>query len=128
MVIVPKTWVPGIPRGFGDTKISGQWLDSIDAALSNYANTVTVDSPRARFHVTLEFRLNPKSKAYGGQHAQDGTDLDNLVKMTIDGLCATRTRGLKILPNDRLIYKISAEKELVETDEEMGAFVTLETL
>ena len=47
--------------------------------------------------------------------------------MTIDGLCATRRRGPKIRPNDRLIYKISAEKMLVETDEEMGAFVTLET-
>jgi hypothetical protein len=41
-------------------------------------------------------------------------------------LCATRRRGHKILPNDRLAYKIAAEKTLVETDEEMGVFVTLE--
>jgi hypothetical protein len=35
--------------------------------------------------------------------------------------------GLKILPHDRLIYKITAEKTLVKTDDEMGAWITLES-
>ena len=128
MTIVPRTWVPGIPRGFGDRKKEDEWCDAIGAALSTHAGAVAADAPRQRYAITLDFHINPKSKAYNGQHAQDGTDLDNLIKMTIDGICETRRRGLKILPNDRLIYKISAEKILVDTDDQMGAFVILETI
>jgi hypothetical protein len=128
VIVVPRTWVPGVPRGWGNRKTEDQWLDAIEATLSHHANAVAVDAARAQYAVTLEFRINPRSKEYNGQHAHDGTDLDNLIKMTIDGLCATKRRGLNILPNDRLIYQISAEKTLVETDDEMGAFITLESL
>ncbi len=131
-MVVPKTWVPGTPRGFGDSKIAGVWLEQIETALSGFRGAAEHHSSETRYGVTLEFHLNPTSGKYRGQSPMHGSDLDNLVKQTIDGLATTRggalPSGLRVMTGDNAVYKLTATKIHVTKDEDTGVFVTVEIL
>ena len=77
--------------------------------------------------VKLRFLIFPDSPKYRGQMRPHGPDLDNLVKLTIDGLTPLRGRGTAILADDRCVYRIEAEKELVGDDDETGVWLSLHT-
>ena len=131
--IVARKWVPGIPRGYGDPKVASEWLKQIADALGAYRGAgKKPDLKKARYEVTLEFRVFPQRGMYRGQNPIHGTDLDNLVKQTLDGLSQTRSKdlpeGLGILTSDNAVYRLLATKELVACDAEMGMWVTIETL
>lgn len=82
-----------------------------------------------RLSVALEFRIFPQSKAYRGMNLPHGTDLDNLVKQTIDALSQTRggrlPRGLGVIPDDSAVYNIEASKQHVDSDSDSGVFMTI---
>jgi len=60
-----------------------------------------------------------------------GTDLDNLVKQTVDGLAETKSKslpsGLGVIATDKVVYQITASKGLVSYDEEMGVWVCIQS-
>lgn len=128
---IPRTWVPGTPRGFGDNKVAAIWLRELEATLGEYRDQGEHDDPRnTRYAVTLEFRIWPDSPKYRGQNRPHGTDVDNLVKQTLDGLTHTRSKdlppGLNVITNDRAVYRLLATKDHVGQDQDMGVFVTVE--
>jgi hypothetical protein len=131
--IVPRTWIQGTPRGFGDNKIASVWLMEMEVALDGYRGRGVRDDPKTtRYEVILEFRIFPNSQKYRGQNLPHGTDLDNLVKQTIDGLAKTNSRslppGLQILQSDRAVYRIIATKEHVPSDDETGVWININAL
>lgn len=128
--IVPRTWVPGTPRGFGDNKVASVWLNELRKALRAYSDAANAhDSKETRYTVTLEFLIDPESPAYRRQNLPHGTDLDNMVKQTIDGLSHTRAKdlppGLNIIGEDQAVYRIVATKEHVSGKDETGVFVAV---
>jgi len=132
-IVIPRTWVPGTPRGYGDSKTAAAWVRDIESALTRYRDAARGRDPDStRYAVTLEFRLRPGSPLFGSQNPGHGTDLDNLAKQTIDGLTRTRggdlPAGLNAITNDNAIYRLTLSKEHVASDEEMGVFVTVEVL
>ena len=131
-IIVPRTWIPGTPRGYGDSKVSSEWLSEMAAVLEQYRGAGAAHSGTARYEVHLEFRINPGGRKYRGQARVHGPDLDNLTKQTIDGLSHTRAEwmppGLGIIENDSAVYSIVATKEHVAEDSEMGLWVTVKLI
>ena len=128
--VVPRTWVKGTPRGFGDSKVASVWLEELLAALGQYSGVgAGHNRERTRYEIVLEFRMFPGSASYRGQNLPHGTDLDNLVKQTIDGLAETSSAGLPpglgILCTDSAVYRIVAGKEHVSSDGETGAWITV---
>lgn len=131
--IVPRKWVNGIPRGFGNDNAAA-WLRSIEHSLAEYRGlSLGHDRLVTRYAVTLEFFVNPKSPAYAPateEFKAHGTDLDNLVKQTLDGLSQTKSKklppGLRIVTDDKAVYRLAATKEHVSEDEKMGVWVTVE--
>ncbi len=123
MNILPKTWIAGTPRTWGDRQIENEWLSTMRNALAQFvpAEPQVVD----RYEVTVEFLIWPGSPKYRGQLPEHGPDLDNLVKLTIDVLTPLRGRGLGIIPDDTAIYRITASKVLVMSDNETGAWLTV---
>lgn len=107
------------------------WLAAMRQALkSPYLRPL---SGEARCEIVLEFRIWPDDPAYGGQARPHGPDLDNLVKLTIDGLTPHRSRdgeyrGVGIIPDDSSVYRISASKQLAHSATETGAWITVSTL
>jgi len=131
MQILPPTWKSGTPRGYGDRKIEDQWLASMKRALASMQAPSLTGTERCE--VTLEFKVWPDSPAYGGQVPAHGPDLDNLVKLTIDGLTPHRSRdgvyrGVGIIPGDPMIYRIVASKELVHNADNTGVLIAISTL
>ena len=131
--VIPRTWVPGTPRGYGDNKVAAVWLGELAEVLGAFRDAAeNHDAERTRYAVTLEFRIFPESPAYHGQNRPHGTDLDNLVKQTLDGLSHTRSKtlppGLNIMTEDMAVYRITATKEHVQSDDETGVHVAVETL
>ncbi len=107
--IVPRTWVRGTPRGWGDKKLEREWLGEIAVVLEPYQGAGrSVDPNVVRYELSLEFRVFPGSRRYGGQNLPHGTDLDNLIKNTVDCLTCVREGGLAILPDVNAVYRIVA--------------------
>ena len=123
MEILPKTWIAGTPRTWGIRRIEEEWLSIMRNALRKFVPDEF--QVAHRYEVTVEFLIWPGSPKYGGQLREHGPDLDNLVKLTIDGLTPLRGRGLGIIPDDTAIYRISASKVLVTSDSETGAWLTV---
>ncbi|OHB74247.1 MAG: hypothetical protein A2Z34_00655 [Planctomycetes bacterium RBG_16_59_8] len=130
--VVPRTWVPGTPRGYGSEKVANEWLKQIEDKLGGYRGRGKSHSDTDRYEVDLAFLINPNSAKYCGKNLPHGTDLDNLVKQTVDGLAATKSRslpsGLGILHDDSAVYQIVATKEHVKRDEDAGVWVTVRLL
>lgn len=122
--ILPRTRMPGTPRGYGDRSIEDEWLGAMRAALG------VRDHPPAgrgaRYEVSLEFRVWPDDPAYRGQMRPHGPDLDNTLKLTVDGLCEHDGRGVNLLHSDAAVYRITAEKRLVAEPDEAGAWISVE--
>ena len=132
MVVVPRTWVKGTPRGYGDSKVASEWIAELRAGLAQFEGVGTQhDSETVRYEVILEFRVYPGSAKYRGQNMPHGTDLDNLVKQTVDGLASTKSKslspGLGIIAEDKAVYRITASKDLVPDDEETGVWVCVQS-
>ena len=116
--LVPRTWVSGTPRVWGDAKLASEWINDIRKALNRYSgvgrNHVL---SQVRYEVVLEFHINPDSPKYGGRMRPHGPDLGNFVKQTIDALAQTKSEnmaeGLIILADDCAVYRIAATKEHV---------------
>ncbi len=130
--LLRPTWIQGTPRGYGNSKIAGAWLEEIARAIESAGVLPACGGAGAMVAVSLDFKLNPRSKAYRGQNLPHGTDLDNLVKQTIDGLVSTRggklPSGCRLIANDSSIYSIHATKTHVSSDAEMGATVSIEII
>jgi Holliday junction resolvase RusA-like endonuclease len=125
--------VKGTPRGFGNSKVACEWLNELGQALGQYAGAGQGhDKETVRYEVVLEFRIFPESPNYWRQNLPHGTDLDNLVKQTLDGLAETRStnlpRGLGVLATDSAVYRIVASKEHVLSDDETGVWVTVNVM
>ncbi len=116
-IAIPKTWIAGTPRGYGGTL---DWRREVGQCLGQVVNKL---SPDQRLAIRLEFRINPDSSRYFGQNRPHGTDLDNLIKETIDGLLP---HGGPV--DDRMIYSIEAAKVHVARDDESGVFVELHVI
>ena len=117
MIIRPRTWIPGTPRGYGGNY---DWRRTVVAALGAHAFDL---QPEQQLAVTFDFRINPRSPKYNGQNLPHGTDLDNLIKETIDAMLP---HGGEI--DDRVIYRIEATKAQVESDADTGVFVEARTI
>ena len=56
----------------------------------------------------------------------------HIEKQTIDGLGQTKSKhlppGLNLMTDDMAVYKLTATKEIVSSDDESGVFVTVETI
>lgn len=90
VTVVPRTWVAGTPRGYGNDNVASEWLNEMAASLEKYRGAGEEhDRQNTRYEVTLAFRIHPERRKYWGQNKPHGTDLDNLVKQTIDGLGET---------------------------------------
>jgi len=133
MDIVPRTWVPGVPRGYGDSKVASEWLRDLERSLSIYRHASDSHDPlRTRYEVTFEFCVDPASRKYSPSKADfkaHGSDLDNLVMQTLNGLSSTRSTrlppGLRILTDDKAVYRLTATKVHVRGDDEMGVWVEI---
>ena len=128
--IADHIWVPGIPRGFGSEKTERQWLDAITGCKALKEVAKDGGDAMQRYSVVLKFIIDPHSGCYGPRYKKCGPDLDNLVKLTIDGLSKGRKdeKELRIMPGDNTVMAISARKRNVESGEEPGAFVTIKTV
>lgn len=122
-VLLLRTWVAGTPRGFGAKKSEDVWIDEIRAALAHVRAPLCRKADRCE--VILDFLVNPQSKKYNGQNLPHGTDLDNMIKMTIDGLQTLRGRGLGLIEEDSSVYRIVAGKEHVADDRLMGCWIEI---
>ena len=128
-IVVPRTWVSGTPRGYGDRKTEDEWLAALARDLSVYKRSVENSSDSGGgYDVDLEFMIWPRSPTYRGQNLPHGTDLDNLIKTTIDGLASTHGRGLGIIFDDSAIYGIKASKFLVMDERSTGVWITIREL
>ncbi len=106
-----------------------EWLGEIALVLEPYRGVgKSVDTNVVRYEVSLEFRVFPRSRKYRGQNLPHGTDLDNLIKNTIDCLTSVREGGLAILPDDNAVYRIDARKELVENDDAAGVWIEVRSI
>lgn len=121
IVVVPRTWVSGNPRGYGNMKTTLTWVACLSKTLG------TVKAPPGGFHysIQLDFKVCAAVGCYGSQYRVTGPDLDNLVKQTIDGLATTNNYGLKIISSDALIFQIVASKTLVEDESSAGVFISI---
>ena len=131
MQILNPKWIPGTPRGYGDRKIEDQWLASMRQALASVPVSALTGADRCE--VILEFKVWPDNPAYRGNARPHGPDLDNLVKLTVDGLtphCSRdgEYRGVGIIPDDPMVYRIVASKELVDSAEETGVLISVSVL
>ena len=127
--IVPRTWVRGTPRGWGDKILEREWLAEIALVLEPYRGVNrSVDPNVVRYEESLEFRVFPRSRKYRGKNLPHGTDLDNLIKNTIDCLTSVREGGLAILSDDNAVYRIVASKELVEDDDAAGVWIEIRSI
>ena len=131
--VIPRVWVPGTPRGYGNSKVAAEWLREMEQELSAYRDAARQHDPEAtRYAVTLEFRVWPHSPKYGGKNLPHGSDVDNLAKQTIDGLSHTGRGdlppGLNAITDDKAVYRLAATKAHVASDAETGVFVTVEVL
>ncbi len=126
MEVVPRTWVAGTPRTWGNKRYGDQWLECMKAALNQFSPH---EADRfARYEVTLEFRIWSSSPKYHGQLTIHGPDLDTLVKHTIDVMTRHEGLGIGVIDDDSSIYRISSSKELVNNDDETGAWISVSTI
>lgn len=119
-----------VRSGYGDRKIEEQWLASMKRALASVRAPSLTGAERSE--VTLEFKVWPDNPAYRGNARPHGPDLDNLVKLTIDGLTPHRSRdgeyrGVGVIPNDPTIHCIAASKELVHNADKTGVLMSIST-
>ena len=131
IVLLKRTWVPGTPRGFGDKKTENEWLQAMVSVLGSKGQGL-IDG---RYEIELEFLLDIESPNYRDQNRPHGTDLDNLVKLTIDGLTPLRGRGTGMIKDDKSVFRIVASKELVDRkdptvgrEDLTGAWITIRLL
>lgn len=126
-IVMPRTFVQGTPRGYGgETGI--KWLGRVKKSLLEQLGPMEPVKQDVACIVELEFVLVPESKEYGGQNGQFGTDLDNLIKQTVDALShneRAKRHGLGVIPDDRQIAQIVATKKAVKTDGQMGVWITI---
>lgn len=125
--LLTRTFIPGTPRGFGGPS-AGPWIDCVRTGLCKF---VPFD-PGLRLAVQLEFCIWPGSPHYRGHGREHGTDLDNLIKQTIDALSVTKSQllpqGLRLIPDDSAIYEIVASKRIVKSDAETGVWIQIWSL
>jgi len=56
VVVVPRTWVKGTPRGYGDSKVASEWIDELRVGLAQFEGVgAEHDSETVKYEVTLEF-------------------------------------------------------------------------
>jgi Holliday junction resolvase RusA-like endonuclease len=128
-VVVPRTWIPGIPRGWGNKKSETAWLEDLRRTLKPYCDIgLSQASVDTRYRIALEFFIWPESPKYQRKNLPHGTDLDNLVKNTLDCLTPHRQGGLAILHEDRALYELNAVKRIVSSDAEMGVWLAVESI
>ncbi len=129
LVLVPQTWVPGTPRGHGVRKLEDEWFGKMRNALRKYKDLAGCEDPlNARYEVDLDFVVWPGNPKYGGQNPYHGTDLDNLVKLAIDGLAPMEGRGAGIITDDQAVYRLTATKTHVRDEKTTGVWVTVKAL
>jgi len=110
--------------------IEDKWLEAMKRALVSVRVPSLTGAEQCE--VTLAFKMWPDDPAYGGMARPHGPDLDNMVKLTIDGLTPHRSRdgiyrGVGVIPGDPMIYRIVASKELVHSADETGVLVSIST-
>ena len=121
LLLFTETWIPGTPRGFGYGKTEDEWLTSMQLILGQCPAL-----PGHRYLIRMKFCVYPNSWKYGGQATVHGPDLDNLIKLTIDGLTPLGGRGTGLIADDSLVYQIEAIKDIVGSDEETGLWLAIE--
>lgn len=122
-IVFPGVWIPGTPRGYGNRKIEDQWLGSMRVALGSPSRLAL-----ARYGLKMRFTVWPESPAYRGHAKPHGPDLDNMIKVAVDGLTPHRGRGVGLIEDDPLVYAIEASKEIVTSDRETGLVLTVYAL
>ncbi|MFQ5764874.1 MAG: hypothetical protein ACE5GT_08095 [Rhodospirillales bacterium] len=128
-VLVPQTWVPGTPRGYGNRKLEDEWLGEMRRALRKHKDLAGCEDPvNVRYEVDLDFVLWPGSSKYGGQNPHHGTDLDSLVRLAVDGLMPLDGRGAGVITDDQAIYRINATKTHARDAKATGAWITVKML
>ncbi len=124
-LIVPYTWISGVPRGYGDNRTTGQWRDEIANSLEDYiGRTNGQNVEETGYEITLAFYIFPGSEKYGRQNLPHGPDLDNLVKNTVD-ILHLENHNLRIILDDKFIFRIDASKILVDDDIKMGLWIQI---
>ena len=128
-VLVPQTWIEGTPRGYGNKKRENEWLGEIKQALKKYRDLASTDDPvNVRYEVDFDFAVWPGDPRYGGQNPYHGTDLDNLIRLAVDGLTPLDGRGAGIITDDQAIYRINATKSHAQEAGKSGLWVTVKAL
>jgi Holliday junction resolvase RusA-like endonuclease len=128
-VLVPQTWIKGTPRGYGNKKREAEWLGEIRQALKKYKDLAsTADPVNVRYEVDFDFAVWPGDPRYGGQNPYHGTDLDNLIRLAVDGLTPLGGRGAGIITDDQAIYRVNATKSHAQDADKTGLWVTVKAL
>jgi len=128
-VLVPQTWIRGTPRGYGNKKREDEWLGEMRRALKKYTDLAGTDDPvNVRYEIDFDFAVWPGDPKYGGQNPYHGTDLDNLIRLAIDGLTPLAGRGAGIITDDQAIYRINATKSHAKDAAKTGLWVTVKAL
>ncbi len=128
-VLVPQTFVQGTPRGYGNRKREDEWLGEMKRALKKFKDLAGTDDPvNVRYEVDFDFVLWPGDPKYGGQNPYHGSDLDNLVRLAVDGLTPFEGRGVGIITDDQAIYRINATKSHASEAKKTGLWVTVKAL
>jgi Holliday junction resolvase RusA-like endonuclease len=108
--------IRGTPRGYGKKETEDSWKKPVIKALED-----VMPLSENKYHITLEFNINPDSKRYWGKNKPDGPDIDNLVKTTIDAVFMNS--GI----DDKAVYSIKATKRIVKRDGNMGVKIKIES-
>ncbi len=103
----------GTPRTAG-SESHGDWKKSIEDQLMKQFEGRDRISTRVKIEVL--FKIEKKDTDYHGH----GPDLDNLLKPVLDVIAKVMLCASKSNPNEKgdfLVYKVTAEKEIVGDDE-----------
>lgn len=120
--------VTGTARTYGSTANDCAWCERVTRGRWTGIDSLPLPI-RVPVRVDFRFRLFPDSPAYFGQCGPNGCDLDTMVLQdsTLGGITVHggQRPSLKIIESPRLCSLVTAEKELVTSDDRAGVEIRL---